>query len=133
MVDREHRKKASEIFNESTYLFSTKASLDQVFPEIEDITVEVEVDGRKSIYQKNYFPGEYVNCKESLCYKGGFSIGDILRNMVRNKQTESEAAGFCEGYLGSPKGKVKYKDCSSYFKVKLSIKYRENILTTDPV
>ena len=120
------------MFRESEFVFSKKASFEEAFPEIEDLTVEVEETGhgvgewnRKRIYRKQYLPGEYIDCSNPLCYNGGFSIGSILREMVKKKQTELETSKLCQGHEGSPKGRRIYRKCMNFFKVKVSIKYNK--------
>jgi hypothetical protein len=132
MSKRNERQKASDVFRESNYLFSKKVGFDEAFPQIQDLTVEVEESGRgvgdwkrKSTYGKQNFPGEYINCRNSLCYNGGFSIGLILREMVRNKQTDLETSESCKGNEGSSKGRRIYGKCMNFFKIKVSIKYKE--------
>jgi hypothetical protein len=131
MLKRNERRKASDVFRENHFLFGKKVSFDEAFPGIEDLTVEVEESGddvinrnRKSIYRKQYFPGEYIDCSNPLCYDGGFSIGEILREMVRDKQTELEKSMLCQGNEGSPKGRRIYKKCMNFFNIKVSIKYK---------
>lgn len=112
-----------------------KGNFDEAFPEIDDLTVEVEESGRgvdsenrKSIYQKESFPGEFIDCRNPLCNKGGFSIGSILRDVVRSKQSQLETTERCHGYVGSPKGRVIDKFCMNHFKIKISIKYKKRIV-----
>lgn len=126
------RKKASDVFNESNYVFAKKVGFDEAFSQIEDIRVEVAESGRDveewnrdSIYTKQHFPGEFINCSNSFCYNGGFSIGSILREMVSKKQTELETRKGCQGNEGSPKGRRIYRKCLNSFKIKVSIKYKE--------
>lgn len=126
------RQKASDVFRETNFIFSEKGSFDEAFPEIEDLTVEVEKSGEgvkewnhKSVYRMQNFPGEYINCNNPLCYNGGFAIGSILREMVRNKQLELETSKFCIGNEGSPKGRIIYRKCLNSFNVKVTIKYKE--------
>ena len=65
----------------------------EAFPQIQDITVRVEESG-KGVYEDFNIllytidnpPGEYIDCSNPLCYGGGFSIGQILRQMVRDKK-----------------------------------------------
>lgn len=118
MRKQDRRQKASDIFRETEFVFGRKASFAEVFPEIEDLRVEVEEFGegttkwnRERIYRKQGFPGEYIDCHNPLCYNGGFSIGDILREMVRNRQTELETSKLCKGHEGSPKGRRVYRKC----------------------
>jgi len=131
MSRRDQRQKASDVFQEKNFMFSRKVSFDEAFPEIEDLIIEVEESsgvpspgGSKSIYNRQNMPGEYINCSNSLCYNGGFSIGSILREMVSKKQTELETSKFCQGNEASPKGRRVYRKCWHSFKTKVSIKYR---------
>lgn len=131
MSQRDIRKKASDIFRESTPFFGQKVDFDKAFPQIKDLTVEVIEYGdgiynsqSKSIYNRGNLPGEYVNCSNPLCYNGGFSLGGILREMVRNKQTILETSKSCKGYEGSPKGRRKYGPCMNCFNIKAAIQYQ---------
>ncbi|MBT1247356.1 MULTISPECIES: hypothetical protein [unclassified Thermosipho (in: thermotogales)] len=132
MSNHRKRLKASDVFQNSKYVFGEKVSFEEAFLEIEDIVINVEESGRwinkwnyKRTYTKQNFPGEYIDCRNPLCYNGGFSMGAILRNMVKNRQTELETLEVCQGYEGSPKGKKFYKKCLNQFKIKVSIKYKE--------
>jgi hypothetical protein len=131
-MGREDRKKASDVFKEANFVFSKKVSFAEAFPQIEDLVIEVEESGRdvwhgssKSTYRMDHLPGEYINCSNSLCYNGGFSIGSILREMVRNKQTEIETGKMCQGNEGSPKGRKIYRKCLNMFKIKVSLTYKK--------
>jgi hypothetical protein len=129
---RQERMKASDVFHETNLVFSEKVGFDKAFPEIEDLTVKVKEIGHgvsdwneESNYRKQYFPGEFINCRNPLCYNGGFSIGSILRDMVRNGQTEFETSKLCQGNEGSAKGGRIYRKCMNFFKIIVSIKYKE--------
>ena len=130
MSKRDERQKASDVFNEADFVFGRKVSFDEAFPQIEDVVVEVKESGHgirrdnRRVYRKPYL-GEYIDCSNPICYNGGFSIGAILREMVRNRQAELETSKICQGYEGSPKGKRKYRDCVNFFKIKVSVKYKE--------
>lgn len=125
------RQKASDVFKDSSYVFSSKtSSFDKAFPEIDSIKVEVEQSGdgvsewnRKSTYNKEHFPGEYIDCKNPLCYNGGFSIGEIIRNMIMNKKTSLKDSKLCQGSEGSAKGRRIYRKCLNFFKVDVNLKY----------
>ena len=133
MDKRSRRQKASDVFRESEFVFVSKTdSFDKAFPEIEDVKVEVTESGegttqlnRERIYRKQTFPGEYINCHNPMCYNGGFSIGEIIRDMIKNKQAELATYKMCQGYEGSPKGRRRYRSCVNSFDTKVTIKYKE--------
>jgi hypothetical protein len=131
MSRREKRQKAQDVFNETDFLLSSKGTFDDGFPTIDTIRVQVEEIGHgvdaeynKRTYTKAHFPGEYVNCSNSLCYNGGFSLGEILRDMVSRLQMEKSAFKTCQGYKGSPKGRRNYGPCGNYFKVQVRLTYK---------
>jgi len=132
MAKPKRPKKASDIFREIEYRFAKKPLFEELFPQIEDLRVEVtESDdtlrggGCVRAYTIKDPPGEYIDCSNPLCYNGGFSIGSILRDMVRKGQTEHETTERCQGYEGSPKGRRKHKDCWICFKIKVFVIYRD--------
>ena len=125
---RDRRDKASDVFRNSNFVFAEKVGFDKAFPEIESITVEVNeskagMGGTTRTYTKSSL-GEYIDCSNSLCYNGGFSVGSIIREMVRKRETAAEGSEVCRGYEGSPKGRRKYRDCLRFFKWKAEIEYK---------
>jgi hypothetical protein len=128
---RKHVQKASDLFNQSTPAFGRKVSFDEAYPEIEDVVVEVKENGYGSYgasrtYAKAYFPGEFIDCSNPSCYGGGFSIGQIIYEMKRNRQTEYATSKICKGCEGSPKGRRRYRSCINVFEIKVTVKYRED-------
>ena len=112
-MGRDDSKKASDVFRDTNYLFSRKVGFDEAFPEIDDLKVVIEECGqgihewnRVRHYAMNI--GEYINCSNSLCYNGGFSLDRILREMIRNRETHKNETAIWQGYEGSPKGRRKY-------------------------
>lgn len=133
MDKQSRRQKASDIFNESEFVYGSKTSFEKAFPEIEDLKIEVTETGegttqfnRKQVYRKQTLRGEYINCHNPLCYNGGFSIGEIIRNMTSNKQTELLTHRGCQGYEGSPKGRRRYGICANSFDIKVAIIYKKD-------
>lgn len=131
MSGRNKIQKASDVFNNTDFVFAKKSPFEDVFPEIEDLKVEISESGegisgwnRNRVYTKEHLPGEYIDCSNSLCYNGGLSIGSFLRNMIGNKQTILDDSKLCQGYEGSPKGRRIYRKCLNSFKVHIEIKYR---------
>ena len=82
-MPRDTRQKASDVFRETNFLLGEKVAFAKAFPSIETLRVEVEEDGegvryewgRVSVYTQDR-AGEYINCSNSLCYNGGFRLGD---------------------------------------------------------
>ncbi len=123
------RKKASDIFRETRSPFARKVEFEEAFPQIDTIIVEVEEEGEgvfaeinKQIYRKNDL-GEFIDCSNSICYNGGFSIGQIIRQMVSEERTDLETSKICQGFEGSPKGRNRYRSCLNRFKIGVHINY----------
>ncbi len=140
MAKKNHIPKASEVFRNSEHFFSnlsSKVTFSEAFPEINDIKVEVietsepktnemlkeeKYQKNKVIYEK--LIGEFIDCSNKFCYNGGFSIGEIIREMVSIKQTLIEGHLKCQGYEGSAKGKRRYRSCVHCFYFHVEIKYK---------
>jgi hypothetical protein len=128
-MSRRERDKASDIFRKTDFVFSKKVSFEEAYPMIEDINIKVEHLGHYGVGEWNkvqHFKrtGEYFDCTNSSCYGGGFSVGNLLRNMVGARGTHLEAHEFCKGYEGSPKGKRRYRSCTNSWNVTIDIKYK---------
>jgi len=125
----ENRKKAQDVFNETNFVFATKTTFEKAFPEIEKISVEVTESGYgvysnfRTSHYSNHNIAEYINCSNSSCYNGGFSIGTIIREMSYRKETEREGTAICQGNEGSPKGRRIYRKCLNSFEYKIHIVY----------
>lgn len=127
--------KASDIFEKSSPFLGTKtSSFAEAFPSIKSIEVSVREDedmmwkmgqGHTSIFTESTLRGEYYDCSGRSCFSGGICIGDIIRDMVRSKETHRETSKRCQGYEGSPKGRRKYRNCMHMFYVKVSIIYKD--------
>jgi hypothetical protein len=46
--------------------------------------------------------------------------------MVEGNMTEYETSEFCQGYEGSPKGRIKHGRCYNHFDIEVTIKYKEH-------
>ena len=110
MSNQDKTLKASDVFAKSTPFIGTKSCFEEAFPEIGGIHVEVDFGSDYYLgsvvhsYNAKSLPGEFINCRKPRCFNGGFSIGNILREMVRNRQTDQSLTVYCQGYEGSPKG-----------------------------
>src|SRR6266700_2064513 len=93
---------------------STPISLDEKFPQIEDITVTLEEGPLGSphkdvrILSKHQLPPSNISCNSSVCNRGGIPVEDIfwhkLSDMVRNEQAEANFYGTCQGYESMGRG-----------------------------
>lgn len=130
-MGQKDRMKASDVFRETEYAFGEKVPFEKAFPEIKDLKVEVEESTsrvaqpfKQSWHGKENL-GKYIDCSNEFCYNGGFSIGEILREMVRNKKSDMKTERICQGYEGSPKGRRRYRSCMHFFRIKVHIEYKE--------
>ena len=125
-----NRKKAQDIFNETEYVFVDKATFEKAFPTIEEISVEIIETGKnvyhsgQPIYYDKKTLGEYINCSNTQCYKGGFRIGRIIQKMVIDNKTDLEDTEFCQGHESSPKGRRIGSECFNAFDYKIHIEYK---------
>lgn len=126
---RDRRDKASDIFNRSTPVFAQKVPFAQAFPQVEHITVRVTendmVNDVHTIIFDERNMREFVDCTNWVCFNGGFRLGNLVGELVRDGATEGSKSGLCQGYEGSPKGRRKYRKCLHGFKVEVRIVYKE--------
>ena|SRR5579871_4555 len=67
---------------------------------------------------------EHVDCNNPACYNGGFSLGEVLREMVRGRQEEFIGTNFCIGQEGDPEELGPHPSCSTRFEVEASLRFR---------
>ena len=116
------------------FLGSRTATFREAFPEIVSMRLEVDLDlsgtnvdkwNAHHVYTLESPPPIALDCPNQLCTRGGLDIEQILRNIVAGRQTEFNCGEGCRGYEGSPKGRVKYRECDNYYRVKGSITYKD--------
>lgn len=131
-MTKKGHKKASDVFREADYVFG-KASFKKAFPQIKSAKVTVEETGnlglglysppsRVNRYDETNL-GEFIDCSNPLCHNGGFSICQILRDIVQEKKTHSETLESCQGFEGSPKFRKSQRSCLNHFKVTVDVEY----------
>lgn len=133
-MKRGRRQKASDVFRETRFFLGEKVPFCKAFPQVEKVELHVRVSEWPSEettprYYTQDNLGEYVDCINPRCYNGGFRIGDILREMVRNGQKEFSGSASCQGYEGSPKGRRNYGPCDMRFAYTVKLTYREEAPT----
>lgn len=123
------RKKAQDVFNDTDFVFSQKTTFEKAFPGIESIRVDVNETGEIRFGGNRTYTnsslGEFVNCSNSMCYNGGFRIGDVVREMNYKREENREGSAICQGNEGSPKGRRIYRKCLNHFDYKITIKYKD--------
>jgi len=84
---------------------------------------------------------EHVDCNNLNCFNGGFSLGDVLREMVAGRQEDFIGTCFCTGQEGDPypngvrthplneKGRGAedlgpHPSCATRFEIEASIRFR---------
>jgi hypothetical protein len=131
MGKRHRRMKAQDVFNASEPFLGKTASFEKAFPSVAELDVTVTEAGddlhggsRTSRYRNSEVP-EYVNCLNPRCYNGGFHVGSAVHLMTYPRETEWSGERSCQGYEGSPKGRVNHGPCDHYFKVRIKVEYRD--------
>jgi len=122
--------KASYLFGKRERRYQApEPPFEKRFPTIEDIIVEVTEScegpwgGGKRVFQKGDL-WEYVDCSKPECYGGGFSIDQIIEDMIGKKEAKREATEFCMGTLILSPGGQRKSPCDGIFQVQVQIKYK---------
>jgi len=125
---------ASDISQNTGFMFSERGSFAEAFPSIEDIQVVVRRSVNHNIaglsteehyerYRKNV--EEYIDCTNPMCCNGGLSIGNLIQKMIASNQTNLQKDYIpCSGYEGSGDGIGRHHRCINYFGVRIAIKYK---------
>src|SRR2546426_11520267 len=108
-------------------------TLAEAFPEIADLTVEVEQyeygsSGGRGAKRKHVLKrdriGQPIRCDNPSCWKGGFDLHGMLLEMVAARSAEAERSAICGGSERSPQGRRVYSaHCGNHFKVCVQITY----------
>ena len=116
-------------------MFSNPVPFEKAYPEVENISVNVKEAGymlkRENTFtltKNNIYPN--FSCSNISCKQGGISIERLIRDMIRNKETEINTQLGCKGHEGSPKGRRRGRDCMNHFEIQISIEYKENSTNT---
>lgn len=114
----------------SRYFGVGAKSFSEAFPEIEKIDVVVvdtnpqAGESKTSTYGMADLVEQTIECGHPKCIGGGFSIGLIVREMVKAKQIKDSRTISCEGVHGSKMGRSLFGPCRNVFEIKTTIKYR---------
>lgn len=111
------------------YVFGQPTPFGKAFPSIKDLQIKVEIrkggpmDSHPDVryYSIQYPPGEYVRCNRSSCTDGGWSIGDVLREMVAKGETHRKAGGICTGQ--ERMNRSSFRKCLTQFTADITLTY----------
>jgi hypothetical protein len=140
-MTKQKKSKASDVYHETEHSFASKASFENAFPQIEQLSIEVvEAEGtehvdfrafdkikHRHIYTKENLPGEFINCRNPDCHEGGLSFSGILLKMIAEKSTKFQGTETCRGYEYQPTDLKSQRACSHQFHFKVKIQYMQNI------
>jgi hypothetical protein len=116
----------SDILKKESNAFSSKDDFKGAFPEIQGISIHV-AELECLVWMKEQAThhltaenpgGEYIDCTNPLCSGGGFSVGGMLREAVKNKEEKIEKCTACTG------SETSGRRCFHAFTVSGSVKYK---------
>ena len=67
---------------------------------------------------------EHVDCNNPVCFNGGISLGNLVREMVSGRQKEFIGTSFCTGQEGDPEEPGPHPSCSTRFEIEAVLRYR---------
>jgi hypothetical protein len=67
---------------------------------------------------------ERIECHNPLCEGGGFSLGDLLRDLVHGRQSEFIGTSFCTGQEQVHPEVEEFRSCRTRFEVEAHIEFR---------
>jgi hypothetical protein len=125
MADRDKRMNPSDVFNASTPILGNTTDQARAFPSVGGATIDVvsrfSPSGKEHEYSTRSELREFIDCTNRRCYNGGFALG----LMEIQGQAEGTFTEPCQGYEGSPKGRVNDGPCDNIFTVKVSLRFKE--------
>ena len=133
----ENRNTMQDKVNQGSFFFSQPTTFEKAYPMIDDITVKT-IENGYGVYKwsnPSHFGktslGEYINCSNSSCRRGGFWIGKEIWEMVSKRETQRKTIIGCRGDEGSHKGKRMGRSCINHIETEITIKYKEVPKATD--
>ena len=136
MARQQRHQKATDVFLETKWFLGEPVSFAKAFPRIASLRVRVKgsgyydrpLAGFKDDGWRTYTEsttGEYIDCRNPVCYNGGFRVAEQLRFMEQAGETHREWTASCQGFEGSPKGRKRYRPCDEHWKVVVDVTYKE--------
>lgn len=138
MSDKNRRLTAQDFVNDGSYVFGEATTFERAYLTIDTIRIEYTISfvggfprddeqcGSFVITDKKYI-GEFIGCRNSKCYGGGFQIGWILHDMVNTNTCEKSGSINCCGHEGTPKGKKIYRKCMNKCDYKIVLTFKQTL------
>ena len=125
----EKRITAQDNINRGNFLFGHTTSFEKTYPKVENIKIIFKEEGsgvydNKQVYDKESI-SEYINCSNKLCQRGGFWIGREIADMYHKKEENKKGNLKCYGDEGSPKGRIKGRNCFNHIEFEINIEYKK--------
>lgn len=135
---RQQHMKLSDVLARPGFFTGPRVRFVDAFPTIDEITVEIDMDGIRPfgayggvrVFDKSNIEPAY-DCPNPQCTRGGIRLESLISQMVCSRETSKEFQLKCEGYEGSPKGKRYYRTCTNWYKVKISIRYKGIVASSE--
>lgn len=67
---------------------------------------------------------ERIPCHNPLCEAGGFSLGDLLRDLVGSRQTDFIGTSFCTGQEQLHPEVEEFRSCRTRYEVHAALQFR---------
>jgi len=129
--------KRSDVEAQTNYFIPrVVTTFEKAYPTVESIRVEIRPSGEGfepfrgqtehlDVYTEKSIPA-IIDCRNPRCYGGGLNLDYLIRCVVVEAQrTEYETTEYCRGYEGSPKGRRKYGDCDTIFRLRVNVTYKK--------
>jgi hypothetical protein len=103
--------------------------LDGTLDPVERLSVEISEIGRNAEpfawrMTSREAVRERIPCNNPDCFDGGFSLGDLLRELVKNRQRDYMGACFCTGREGDPELQGPHPSCATRYNVEIALSFR---------
>ena len=67
---------------------------------------------------------ESVPCHNPLCNNGGLALGELLRELIRDRQTDYLGTNYCRGQEGDLEVPESLKSCQTRYEVQVTLRFR---------
>jgi len=103
--------------------------IDGTMDPLDGIQVQIEEKGKRAspylmLWHQKEMIREMIPCSNALCFDGGFSLGDLLRELVNNQQHNFIGTNFCRGREGDPERGGPRPSCETRFLVEVKLSFR---------